>query len=413
MTDAGATDGGPTDAGATDAGPTDAGTPCNASDFYPITIDAPPFILSVDGVVGLPSKVSVRVWPEPALSCLSGKFTGPNGVSGPVVVTHNSKPSKFDFAFTPKSVGRYTVDLTIDTSLGPTTRYPYDGKLANTIEVFPRAAPLMLLGRSCDSVIQAAGMIGCDDQLFTQAGVAYARLEGGRWFGAGHNLFAWKDGGVSRAEISDGGVVFSATTPSPFPESWASTNEVLAVATTDGGRVFQLDAGAISPIGELGGSAVITVFKNGIVSLAGVSNPCGSAVGCQWVFMRIEQPFDQDAFELSVADLVSANASSFCRFGHFAYYPNAITCESATLGADGGIAVVPESSGTQFGLPETNGRYHFWSRHEPISRRPLIETSQGVRLPGSSAMVLEGAERISSTDDFVWQSSATETAIWK
>jgi hypothetical protein len=387
ITDAGVKDAGMTADAGQDAGPDDAGnvtdggsTVCDGGVLIDGSGDgyrAPP--ASDDGVVGVPSTVwrLAQQWPYPGappepLVCIHAVVIGPSAqVVSSTVTADATTPHLVTATFVPPVAGTYHVTLTV----------AHGDSFQDDVTVYDSDPPDLMLPRGCGSVVSAAGYVGCDETLFARDGSVVTTLDGGLWLSMGTELLAYQNGGLGFATVDDGGVSFGPMALAPEPYSWSSYGSTLALTSriSSGGWVYESDAGTLTATGSLP-FGWVDVLSNGTVLMLDVN---------EW-YSTYGLLYGANADQLvSWVGLNTINGGNLGCFGPDAGFASPVAC------------AMPPS-------PQYYDQVNAWR----LPRRPLGLTTQGVRLPGTGAMYLSGANQVTDGDDFVWESSVNQTAIW-
>lgn len=297
------------------------------------------------------------------LACATVSVTGPDG-DVPFEVIDGA------VSFSGERSGRYVVAFT-------------DGYRALVVIDAPEtfATPCAVLPVACEQVSRAAHHFACDDRLVPTDGGAAITLDGGLWFAAASQLFAWHADELRHLRVENDGPVIDSVVASPRPRLWAADSSRLTT-WNDGGVTWSLSPLAVTerlnPPRNVVGIArdeagVFSITSDGEICLNGqcrrdVSVGRAFAMNDDTAWSTVPGPFTyDDLFRLS--------------------------------GIDGGSFV-----STLFVASRSAGN---------LARRPLIRSVSGVRLtPNGAVFALERANRWSSTDDVVWLSNGESTAIF-
>ncbi len=324
------------------------------------------------GVAGVPEVV--HAGSDTPSDCFSCRVADPDGGSVACTV---SGSGVVQATFTPSHGGVYQVDI------GRLDGGVFAADLSVSVPVYGQGVPDVLLTRPCTLVTHAQGHVGCDETLYRDDGQEEATLDGGVWLGAGGLLLNWQPSQVSVASLSDAGVGFGPGVPLPRPSSVSAFGPWVAVSSDDGGQLMLVDGGMLTPLASvvdgdvdvLANGAVI-VFRNRDIAASDGSHPEGGGV----------------------VECADQRGAMIYRAGN----PPSALCAAPLI--DGGevgtlsdCCRCPDSC-----LPSVAGSLH---------RRGIGQTIHGVRA-GDQALFLDGAVRVGVGDDFVWQSSDTQTAIW-
>lgn len=304
--------------------------------------------------------------PVPA-ACVSGQVLDPDG--GTVASTLTMNAARVELAFTPTQTGTWRVKMEIAHAVSDFELW---------VSVVAPIPPDLTLPRACATVDVAGGLVSCDDTLYSLTGTASATLDGGRWLSAAGQWVGWQDGALGFASFADGGVAWSGTAAAPFPLSWSDDGAQLAIGGSVVGAVFTLDGGAFALAKTLP-PGWVDVLDDGEVLSLDLSTPF-SPLGQLW----------------------SANASQVVALTDS--YQHRVTCYAPDAGGLSGQPCDPLGWVTRYVDP---------APARPLPRRLLEQTTGGVRLDDDGgSMDLADAGRTNAGDDFVWESNATQTAIW-